>query len=89
MTWHELSTIITRVGYRSKIIFSGDWKQNDLIKSRNDVSGLIEFLNVARSMNEFTEFTFTTDDIVRLAFHAIDPAVIPAPSWLLDADEHR
>lgn len=65
MTWHELSTILTRVGYRSKIIFSGDWKQNDLIKSRNDVSGLIEFLNVARSMNEFTEFTFTTDDIVR------------------------
>lgn len=65
MTWHELSTIITRVGYRSKIIFSGDWKQNDLIKSRNDVSGLLEFLNVARSMNEFSEFTFTTDDIVR------------------------
>lgn len=65
MTWHELSTIITRVGYRSKIIFSGDWKQNDLIKSRNDVSGLIEFLKVARSMNEFSEFTFTTDDIVR------------------------
>lgn len=65
MTWHELSTILTRVGYRSKIIFSGDWKQNDLIKSRNDVSGLQEFLKVARSMNEFTEFQFTTDDIVR------------------------
>ena len=28
----------------------------------------------------------TTDDILRLAFHAIDPVVFPAPSWLLDAE---
>lgn len=30
--------------------------------------------------------TRTTDDIIRLAFHAIDPEVFPAPSWLLDAE---
>lgn len=65
MTWQELNTIMTRIGYRSKIIFVGDWKQNDLVKSKNDTSGLIEFLNVVRKMDEFTEFTFTRDDIVR------------------------
>lgn len=65
MSWGELSTIMTRVGYRSKIIFSGDWKQNDLVKSRHDTSGLEEFLNVARHMNEYTEVIFTSDDIVR------------------------
>jgi phosphate starvation-inducible PhoH-like protein len=65
MTFHELSSVISRVGHRSKIIFVGDLKQNDLIKSRNDISGLSEFLNVARHMNEFTEITFTPDDIVR------------------------
>ena len=65
MTFHELSSVISRVGHRSKIIFIGDLKQNDLIKSKNDVSGLKEFLNVARHMDEFTEITFTPDDIVR------------------------
>ena len=55
MTFHELSSVISRVGHRSKIIFIGDLKQNDLIKSRNDVSGLVQFLEVARHMNEFTE----------------------------------
>ena len=65
MSFQELNTIITRVGYRSKIIFVGDWKQNDLVKSKYDVSGLMEFLNVARKMPAFTEFTFTRDDIVR------------------------
>jgi predicted ribonuclease YlaK len=65
MTFHELSSVISRVGHRSKIIFIGDLKQNDLIKSKHDVSGLKEFLNVARHMDEFSEITFTPDDIVR------------------------
>jgi predicted ribonuclease YlaK len=65
MTWHELNSIISRCGYRSKIIFVGDLKQNDLVKQKNDVSGLGEFLRVAKTMKEFTEITFTPDDIIR------------------------
>lgn len=65
LSFQELSTIITRVGYRSKIMFVGDWRQNDLIKSKHDVSGLKEFTNVARKMKEFSEVEFTRDDIVR------------------------
>lgn len=65
MTWGELNTVISRIGYRSKIIFVGDWRQNDLVKSKNDVSGLQDFLRVARSMKEYTEIMFTPDDIVR------------------------
>lgn len=65
MTWHELNSVISRCGHRSKIIFVGDLKQNDLIKSKNDVSGLHDFLKVARTMKEFTEITFTPNDIVR------------------------
>jgi phosphate starvation-inducible PhoH-like protein len=56
---------MSRVGHRSKIMFIGDLKQNDLIKSKYDVSGLKEFLEVARHMDEFTEITFTPNDIVR------------------------
>jgi len=65
MTWHELATIMTRVGHRSKIIFCGDLAQNDLVKSKNDVTGLKEFLHVTDLMPEFTKIQFTTDDIVR------------------------
>jgi len=65
MTWHELSSVMTRTGHRSKIIFVGDLKQNDLVKTRNDVSGLQEFLNVAATMNEFTRINFNSEDIIR------------------------
>ena len=65
MTWHELSSVITRTGHRSKIIFVGDLKQNDLVKSRNDVSGLQDFLKVAETMEEYTQINFSSIDIVR------------------------
>jgi predicted ribonuclease YlaK len=78
MTFHELSSVISRVGHRSKIIFVGDLKQNDLIKSRNDVSGLSDFLNVARHMSEFSEISFTPDDIVRSSL---------VKSWIVACDK--
>ena len=67
MTYHELDTIITRVGESSKIVFCGDTKQNDLEISRNraDVSGLAEFLNVLDKVNSFECIEFTPEDIVR------------------------
>lgn len=65
MTWHELSSVISRTGHRSKIIFVGDLKQNDLVKSRNDVSGLKQFLEVLHIMNEYQYIEFTPNDIVR------------------------
>lgn len=65
MNWEELSTIMTRVGYRSKIIFCGDYKQSDLHRKNSDRSGLLKFHEVAKTMNAFSNVEFTTDDIVR------------------------
>jgi len=67
MTYHELDTIITRVGESSKIVFCGDTKQDDLeiSKNRADVSGLVDFLRVLKSVNSFDCIQFTPDDIVR------------------------
>ena len=67
MTYHELDTIITRVGESSKIVFCGDTKQDDLVISRNraDVSGLSEFLRVLNKVESFETIQFTPDDIVR------------------------
>lgn len=65
MTWGELSTVITRIGHQSKIIFVGDTKQNDLTKKSSEVSGMPDFLTVANSMPEFCRIHFTPEDIVR------------------------
>ena len=65
LNWSEVNTIITRVGHRSKIIFSGDFKQTDLIKSNKDQTAFHDFLEVARNMKHFQEIYFTPDDIVR------------------------
>lgn len=65
LNWSEVNTIITRVGHRSKIIFSGDFKQTDLIKSNKDQTAFHDFLEVARNMKHFQEIYFTPQDIVR------------------------
>jgi predicted ribonuclease YlaK len=61
----ELQTVITRAGHRSKIIFCGDYRQNDLIRNKNDVSGVKRFLDIASTMPCHTRIEFTADDIVR------------------------
>lgn len=68
MNWAELKTVNTRIGKNSKIIFTGDFAQNDLIYNKNDVSGWNEFMKVSDRMKEFKKFSFTTDDIVRSGF---------------------
>ena len=65
LTWEELSTIMTRVGYRSKIVFCGDYKQTDLYRNNKDKSGMKKFHEIAKMMNAFTNIEFTTEDIVR------------------------
>jgi predicted ribonuclease YlaK len=63
--WEELNTCMTRVGYRSKIIFCGDYRQIDINKKKSDMSGLSKFLDIASLMNSHTRIEFTVDDIVR------------------------
>lgn len=67
MTYHELDSIITRVGESSKIIFCGDTRQDDLVgsRNRNDVSGLGDFLRVLENISSFNTVQFGVDDIVR------------------------
>ena len=67
MTYHELDSIITRVGESSKIIFCGDTRQDDLAGSRNknDVSGLSSFLKVLNRIPSFKVVNFGIEDIVR------------------------
>lgn len=65
LTFEEIDTVMTRVGYRSKIIWCGDYRQTDLNKKKNDVSGILKFFDIAYHMGAFTRIEFTPNDIVR------------------------
>ena len=64
MSYHELDSIITRVGEDSKIMFCGDASQSDLQKT-NERNGIIDFMTVLRKMPSFDIIEFGVDDIVR------------------------
>ena len=64
LNFHELDSIITRIGENSKIIFCGDASQSDLVKT-NDRNGIHDFLNILRNMPSFDIIEFGIDDIVR------------------------
>jgi len=64
LNFHELDSIITRVGENSKIVFCGDASQTDLVKT-NDRNGIHDFLNILRKMPSFDIIEFGIDDIVR------------------------
>jgi phosphate starvation-inducible protein PhoH len=65
MNFEEIDTVMTRIGYRSKIIWCGDYRQTDLNKKKNDVSGILKFFDIAYHMSAFTKIEFEADDIVR------------------------
>jgi phosphate starvation-inducible PhoH-like protein len=64
LNFHELDSIITRVGQDSKIIFCGDARQSDLVKS-NERTGIVDFQRILDNMDEFSLIEFGVEDIVR------------------------
>ena len=67
LNFHELDTIITRVGQDSKIVFCGDFGQTDLSKT-SEKNGLHDFLRILEEMEEFNCVEFDIGDIVRSGF---------------------
>ena len=64
LNFHELDSIITRVGENSRVCFCGDARQTDLVKT-NDRNGIVDFMNILRKMPSFDIIEFDIDDIVR------------------------
>ena len=64
LNFHELDSIITRVGEDTKIMFCGDVAQTDLIKT-NEKNGILDFQKIITRMPEFDLIEFGMDDIVR------------------------
>ena len=65
LNFHELDSIITRVGENTKIIFCGDAAQTDLVKT-NERNGILDFKKIILAMvDDFESIEFDIDDIVR------------------------
>lgn len=64
LNFHQLDSVITRVGETSKIIFSGDYTQSDL-KKQKDKDGILKFFEIVSSLKHFTRIDFDEADIVR------------------------
>ena len=64
LNFHELDSIITRVGENTKIVFCGDASQTDLTKT-NERNGIVDFMKVIRAMPSFDLIEFGINDIVR------------------------
>ena len=63
MTFHELDSIITRVGTNCRVIFCGDFRQSDL-----KTNGLESFMEILKNMGSFDFIDFEIKDIVRSEF---------------------
>ena len=64
LNFHELDSIITRVGENTKIMFCGDATQTDLVKT-NERNGIVDFMRILRAMPSFDVIEFDIEDIVR------------------------
>jgi phosphate starvation-inducible PhoH-like protein len=64
LNFHELDSIITRVGEDCKIMFCGDVNQTDLQRT-NEKNGVLNFMSILQTMEEFGMVEFNVEDIVR------------------------
>ena len=64
LNYHELDSIMTRVGAQSKIMFCGDATQSELIK-QNERNGIVDFMQILRIKSSVDVIEFGVEYIVR------------------------
>ena len=64
LTFHELDSVITRLGKNTRMILCGDMYQSDL-KFKDEQDGLLRFMNIIDKMDMFESLEFDMEDIVR------------------------
>lgn len=62
--YHELCSVITRMGDNCKIIFCGDYHQSDFTKL-TEQKGILNFVTILEHMKDFEVVEFEWKDIVR------------------------
>jgi predicted ribonuclease YlaK len=67
LNFHELDSVVTRVGRNCKLILAGDYYQSDF-KKEDEKKGVMDFLHIVDSLQQFELIEFTWKDIVRSDF---------------------
>jgi len=67
LNFHELDSVITRVGTNCRVIFSGDYLQSDF-KDPAERDGIQRFLRIIDQLKNFSVVSFNWHDIVRSDF---------------------
>jgi phosphate starvation-inducible PhoH-like protein len=67
LTAHEINSILTRVGDNCRILFCGDYRQSDLVKS-SDKQGFVNALDRLKKIEEVGFIEFQVEDIIRSSF---------------------
>ena len=67
LTFHELDSVITRIGRNCKFVMCGDYYQSDFHKE-SDKNGILKFLEIIEALNNFKIVEFGWEDIVRSDF---------------------
>lgn len=64
MTFHELDSVITRIGKNCQLVMCGDFRQTDLTSSK-EKSGILEIMKILDRVKDFHHVEFDNNDIVR------------------------
>lgn len=67
LNFHELDSVITRVGRNCKFVMCGDYYQSDFDRAK-DKNGIVQFLSIIEQLKRFTVVEFGWEDIVRSDF---------------------
>lgn len=67
LSYHELDSILTRVGNNCRVVLSGDYRQTDLLKEA-EKAGFKKILDRLAKMEEISFVEFFVEDIVRSGF---------------------
>jgi len=67
LNFHELDSVVTRVGRNCRLIACGDYYQTDFDKEK-EKNGILQFMNIVDHMKDFEIVEFGWADIVRSGF---------------------
>ena len=66
-TFHEIDSVLTRVGENCRFILCGDHAQNDLSIKR-EKTGFMEIMSILNNMDNVSHIKFTTSDVFLSGF---------------------
>ena len=66
-TFHEIDTVLTRIGDNCRFMLCGDFNQNDL-NIKKEKSGFTDIIRILDKLDNISHIKFGIQDVVRSGF---------------------